>query len=332
MSREEAGRLLEVENLKVWFPIQRGVFARTIGNIRAVDGVTLHLNEREVLGLVGESGCGKSTLARAIMLLERPTEGKIRFRGQPVEGLRGSELKAYRREVQVVFQDPFAALNPRFPVVDVLTEGPLEHGLIRGEEREAYAAKLLADVGMNEDALYRYPHEFSGGQRQRLSIARALSVKPKVIVCDEAVSALDVSVQAQVLNLLVDLKEQYGLSYLFITHDLHVVRFIADRIAVMYLGEVVEEGSREQVMARPLHPYTRALLDAAPAPGKERRRRHPLAGETPSASRPPPGCRFHPRCPVAMARCKVEAPEARGANGQMASCHLIENFVESTPK
>lgn len=313
--------LLSIRDLKVWFPVQRGVLARTVGHIRAVDGICLEIGSGEVLGLVGESGCGKSTLARAIMLLEPAHAGQIRYGGRDVVGLSRSQLRDYRRQVQIVFQDPFAALNPRRSVLEIVTEGPLQHGLIARGEAAAACGQLLQDVGLHEDAMYRYPHEFSGGQRQRICIARALSVRPKLLVCDEALSALDVSVQAQVLNLLKDLKEKYGLSYLFITHDLHVVRFIADRIAVMYLGRVVETGTRDQVLAAPAHPYTQALLASAPQPGGARRPKVALPGETPSASNPPSGCRFHPRCPIAIETCTVVDPIEQSVRGHKVHCH-----------
>jgi oligopeptide/dipeptide ABC transporter ATP-binding protein len=325
---EQSPPLLSISDLKVWFPIQKGVLARTVGYIRAVDGVSLDIGNGEVLGLVGESGCGKSTLARSIMLLEPPHAGQICYQGQQVLGMNRTQMREYRRQVQVVFQDPFAALNPRLSILDILTEGPLQHGLISKVDAESHGAQLLRDVGLNEDAMYRYPHEFSGGQRQRICIARALSVKPKLLVCDEAVSALDVSVQAQVLNLLKDLKEKYGLSYLFITHDLHVVRFIADRIAVMYLGRLVEEGTRGQLMATPAHPYTKALLDSAPQPGGARGSKAALPGETPSASNPPSGCRFHPRCPIAADICSTVDPEELSVRGHKVHCHRATFPVE----
>ncbi len=262
--------LLDVKDLRVWFPIRRGVISRTVGHVRAVDGVSLSIGEGEVLGLVGESGCGKSTLARAILRLETPREGTIRYAGRDITQASGRQLADLRRHVQVVFQDPYASLNPRMTIMDIVTEGPLEHGLIPAREREQAAADILGDVGLGRDALHRYPHEFSGGQRQRIGIARALAMKPKLIICDEAVSALDVSVQAQVINLLSDLRASHGLSYLFITHDLSVVRYIADRVAVMYYGKIVETGPCETVMHNPSHDYTKKLLAAIPVPGRKR--------------------------------------------------------------
>lgn len=256
--------LLDIRDVHVWFPIRRGVFSRVRGHVKAVQGVNLQVRPGEVVGLVGESGCGKSTLARAVMMLQEPTKGEIRIHGKNIFALGGDEVRAIRRDAQIVFQDPYASLNPRMPVYQIVTEGMVSHGLIKPREQETAAKDLLRDVGIGPEALYRYPHEFSGGQRQRISIARALSMKPKLMVCDEAVSALDVSVQAQVINLLLELKEKYGLSYLFISHDLSVVKFIADRVAVMRAGQIVEEGSCGEVMENPRHDYTRMLLASVP--------------------------------------------------------------------
>jgi len=256
--------LLEIRDLRTWFPIRRGVLARTVGHVRAVDGVSLSLAAGEVLGIVGESGCGKTTLARTILRLERPRSGQVLVDGREIGTLTGAALRRYRREVQVVFQDPFASLNPRHTIMDTVTEGVIAHGLIRPSERRATAARLLADVGMGPEALDRYPHAFSGGQRQRICIARALALAPRLLICDEAVSALDLSVRAQVLNLLADLRARHHLAYLFITHDIGVVQHLADRIAVMCRGEIVESGPAERVLAAPQHPYTRNLLAAVP--------------------------------------------------------------------
>ena len=258
--------LLEIRDLRTYYPIRRGVLARTVGAVRAVDGVSLAVEAGEAVGLVGESGCGKTTLARTILRLETPHSGEIRLDGVDVATLRGVALKAYRRAVQVVFQDPFASLNPRHTVLDLVTEGMLAHGLATPANRREAAARLLDDVGLSADLLDRYPHAFSGGQRQRIAIARALALGPRLLICDEAVSALDLSVRAQILNLLADLREKHGLAYLFITHDLGVVQHLADRIVVMRRGVVVESGPAEQVMARPAHPYTRELLAAAATP------------------------------------------------------------------
>jgi oligopeptide/dipeptide ABC transporter ATP-binding protein len=300
--------LLEVEELYTWFPIKRGIFSRTVGHVRAVDGLSVTLNRGETLGIVGESGCGKTTLARTVMRLDPARSGAVRFEGQNLLTVAETRLNTMRQELQIVFQDPFSSLNPRMTVRDIVTEGPLQHGLFPAAETDAQALKLLQDVGMGEDALHRYPHEFSGGQRQRISVARALSLRPKVIICDEAVSALDVSVQAQVINLLMDLRDKYGLSYLFISHDLSVVRHISDRVAVMYLGRIVETGAVEDVIGRPHHPYTRALISAIPHVGGPERRRIVLPGDVPSPANPPAGCRFHPRCPFAVEACAATDP------------------------
>jgi len=316
--------LLELENVHVWFPVRRGIFSRVRGHVRAVQGVSLAIRPGEVLGLVGESGCGKSTLARAVMMLQPPIQGKIRIQGRDVYSLRSDEMRRVRRDVQIVFQDPYASLNPRMPVYQIITEGMVAHGIIAKNEEENAARELLRDVGLSVDAMYRYPHEFSGGQRQRISIARALSMKPRLIICDEAVSALDVSIQAQVINLLMDLKEKYQLSYLFISHDLSVVKFIADRVAVMYLGRIVEQGRCDDVMANPKHPYTQALLKAVPVAGGPRQPTASLQGEMPSVANPPPGCPFHTRCPHAMEICRREYPDVRSEKDHEVSCHLYD--------
>lgn len=317
--------LLELRRVSTWYPIRRGIWARTVGQVQAVSDVDLVIGEGETVGLVGESGCGKTTLGRTIVGLERPTAGELRYRGQPLGMERAPEV---RREIQMVFQDPVAALNPRLTVLDLVTEALVHHGRMRGS-REEEGLRLLEEVGLDGSALHRYPFEFSGGQRQRISIARALSLRPSLIVCDEAVSALDVSVQAQIINLLMALKEKHRLSYLFISHDLSVVRFVSDRIAVMYLGRVVEEGPAEAVLADPRHPYTQALISAVPVPGAPRRARTVLRGELPSPARPPGGCPFHPRCPQVMAECRHERPAARPAGAQKVSCHLYPPAVSS---
>lgn len=310
--------MLSVEGLKVWFPVRRGILNRVAGYVRAVDGVSLHVSKGETLGLVGESGCGKSTLGRAILGLERASEGNILFEGKKVSCLNGQELRNFRRSCQMVFQDPFSSLNPRLTVLDIVGEAMLWHGLCTKAQLQEKVVSLLAEVGLGQDCLYRYPHEFSGGQRQRISIARALSLQPKFIVCDEPVSALDVSVQAQVLNLLMDLREARGLSYLFISHDLSVVRLISNRVAVMYLGHIVETGTTKDVLDEPRHPYTKALLSAVPSPGVSLARRIVLKGEQPSPLNPPSGCPFHPRCPEAEDICRRECPALRGEGRQCA--------------
>ena len=321
MSQVAAPPLLEIDRLSTWYPIRRGVFAHTVGHVKAVNDVTLTIAEGETLGLVGESGCGKTTLGRTIIGLEKAHGGSVRFRGSEVAGPRGL-APGVRRHIQMVFQDPAAALNPRMTISQILTEGMARHGLLEGPADDA-ALALLNDVGLDASALHRYPFEFSGGQRQRICVARALSLRPSLIICDEAVSALDVSVQAQVINLLLDLKDKYKLSYLFISHDLGVVKFISDRIAVMYLGHVVEEGTAEDILDRPQHPYTQALVSAVPVPGAERRKRTILRGELPSPAKPPPGCPFHTRCPVARPECSTAFPARRRVGAQDVACHLF---------
>jgi oligopeptide/dipeptide ABC transporter ATP-binding protein len=300
--------LLDIRNLRTWFPIRRGVLARTVGYVRAVDGVTLWVDEGETLGLVGESGCGKTTVARSVLGLDPVRSGEIAFAGVPLTGPGVKIGPETRRRMQVVFQDPFASLNPRMTAGDIVTEGVLEHGMIRRRERQAAAAGLLAEVGLGADALSRFPHEFSGGQRQRISLARAVATRPALVVCDEAVSALDVSVQAQMLNLLLDLKASHRLAYVFISHDINVVRHVSDRVAVMYLGQIVETGPCGAVIGSPAHPYTRALMAAIPRVGSARERRMGLQGDVPSPANPPSGCRFHPRCPHAGADCARVEP------------------------
>jgi peptide/nickel transport system ATP-binding protein len=306
--------LLRVEELRV-------ALAGEAGTLRAVDGVSFTLAAGETFALVGESGCGKSTLARSVLRLEKPREGTIRVGGRSVLGLRGDALRAYRRTVQVVFQDPQASLNPRHAVLDILTEAMLVHGLATRENRRDAAVRLLADVGLPADALDRYPHEFSGGQRQRICIARALALGPKLLICDEAVSALDLSVRAQVLNLLEDLKARHGLAYLFITHDIGVVQHLADRLAVMYLGQVVETGPAERVLDAPAHPYTQLLLRAVPkigAPLPE----EPVGAAEPASRRVRQGCRFAPRCALADDACRAAEPALKplSSNKHLCAC------------
>ncbi len=315
--------LLEIKNLKTWFPIRRGVFSRTVGQIRAVDGVSLTMNPGETLGLVGESGCGKTTLARTILLLDKAHSGHIQFKDIEMLSSPRSKIQPLRRQLQVIFQDPFSSLNPRMTVLDIVSEGMIEHGIIRRRERQEAVSGLLEDVGLGQDALHRYPHEFSGGQRQRISIARAISLHPELIICDEAVSALDVSIQAQVMNLLMDLRKKYGLAYLFISHDLNVVRHISDRIAVMYLGRIVESGSTQDIMEHPQHPYTRALISAIPKAGQPHQDRIVLRGDVPSPASPPSGCPFHPRCPYAIEQCSQERPYLTPLNIENNSRQLV---------
>jgi oligopeptide/dipeptide ABC transporter ATP-binding protein len=311
--------LVKMQGVKVWFPIRRGVLNRIAGHVRAVDGVSLDIGRGEALGLVGESGCGKTTLGRALLGLETLRDGQIFFDGTPISRFRPA--KALRRRMQMVFQDPFSSLNPRMAVMDILTEGMAEHRMLKNSREEA-ARKLLLEVGLDSDSVFRYPHEFSGGQRQRINIARALSVRPELIVCDEAVSALDVSIQAQIIGLLLDLKARHRLSYLFISHDLAVVARIAARIAVMYLGKIVETGPTYSVLDNPLHPYTQALLSAVPEPGMPPKKRIVLSGDPPSPASPPPGCAFHTRCPKVMEICKSQTPPDYARGALMVACHL----------
>jgi len=313
--------LIQVKNLKTWFPIKRGFFSKTENYIRAVDDVSLEIYRGETLGLVGESGCGKTTIGRTLLGLEKATGGQAYFDKKGLFDLTRQESNALRKRMQVIFQDPLSSLNPRMTVIDIVTEGLVQYKMIRGS-RPAHAARLLKEVGLAEDFLYRYPHEFSGGQRQRINIARAISLKPDFIICDEAVSALDVSIQAQVINLLVSLKERYQLSYLFISHDLSVVSNIADRIIVMYLGQIVESGDTSGIIENPLHPYTKALISAVPVPGRSRSDKIVLKGEIPSASDPPSGCRFHPRWPEVMPVCSKKAPVNKKIVEQEVACHL----------
>jgi oligopeptide/dipeptide ABC transporter ATP-binding protein len=314
-------KILEIHDLKTWFPIKRGILARTVGHVRAVDGVTLAVGRGETLGLVGESGCGKTTLGRTVLGLERASEGTVRFNGRDLFTRGYSRLKELRRKIQIIFQDPIASLNPRMNVLDIVTEGLSQFRMVEGS-REQHGIRLLREVGLDEGAIYRYPHEFSGGQRQRINIARAVSLRPDFIVCDEPVSALDVSVQAQVINLLMDLRRAYNLSYLFISHDLSVVNTIADRVAVMYLGRIMETGTTGDIIRRPMHPYTKALIAAVPTPGVHKSKKLVLEGETPSPSAPPPGCRFHTRCPEVMDVCRHTVPVETGSGARRVWCHL----------
>ncbi len=315
--------LVEVDDLRVWFPVRRGVLRRTSGHVRAVDGVSFSVDPGQTLALVGESGCGKTTVGRAVLRLLEPTGGRVCFDGADLLALSGKELRPLRRRMQVVFQDPYGSLNPRLPVSRLVGDGMTLHGLARGEERTARVRALLERVGLSPDGYDRYPHEFSGGQRQRIGIARALAVDPDFVVCDEATSALDVSIQAQILNLLQDLQAERGLAYLFISHDLSVVRHVAHDVAVMYLGRIVERAPAGELFGEPRHPYTRALLAAVPVPRvTERVAPAPLAGEPPSPLAPPPGCPFHPRCSEVQERCRGEAPPTVEGEGRVVVCHL----------
>ncbi len=291
--------------------------------VHAVNHVNLGISEGEVVGLVGESGCGKSTLGRIVAGIMNASDGEMKFRGKALSAMNEAERREYKLAVQMIFQDPYASLNPRMRVEDIIGEAPVAHGLIKRSEMGEYVEKLMRQVGLDPRYRRRYPHQFSGGQRQRIGVARALAVQPRFIVCDEAVAALDVSIQAQVLNLFMDLREQLGLTYLFISHNLSVVEHISDRVVIMYLGRVVESAPTEELFAAPNHPYTRALLAEAPKLVAERRDYMPIKGEIPSPLDPPTGCHFHPRCPMATARCRAEAPVLREiAPGRMAACHL----------
>lgn len=317
--------LLEVKNLVKHFPITKGIiFSKQVGAVKAVDGISFTVNRGETLGLVGESGCGKTTTGRVILRLIEPTSGEVWFDGKNVPELRKDELRELRKDMQIIFQDPYASLNPRMTVGDIIAEPLHIHGLAKGKEREKRVQKLLDVVGLSSFHARRFPHEFSGGQRQRIGIARALAVNPKLIICDEPVSALDVSIQAQVINLLQDLQKEFGLTYLFIAHDLSVVKHISDRVAVMYLGKIVELADKERLYANPKHPYTQALLSAIPiADPTVKKERIILKGDVPSPINPPSGCRFHTRCPYAMDICKQVEPEfIDTGDGHFVACHL----------
>ena len=321
--------LVKVENLKKYFPITRGiVFQKEIGAVRAVDDISFEIHRGETLGLVGESGCGKSTTGRTIIQLYRPTSGKVYYQDRDLTTLKGGDLRHLRRNMQIIFQDPYASLDPRMTVGNIIAE-PLEiHGIGKSKkERRERVKELLRLVGLNPYFINRYPHEFSGGQRQRIGVARALALEPEFIVCDEPISALDVSIQAQVVNLLEELQDSLGLTYLFIAHDLSMVRHISDRTAVMYLGKIVELAEREELYNNPLHPYTQALLSAVPIPdpvAERNRQRVILEGDVPSPANPPPGCNFHPRCPIAVEICRQEEPEWREViPDHWVACHLV---------
>ena len=325
-----AGPLLEVRELKKHFPIHKGVFSRVAGWVYAVDGVSFHIERGETLGLVGESGCGKSTVGRTLLKLLEPTGGQIFVHGEDITGLDAAQMLPYRRRMQMIYQDPYASLDPRMSAGEIVGEPLVIHRVMDGSERRDRVAQLFERVGLRPELTRSFPHEFSGGQRQRIGIARALALNPELIIGDEPVSALDVSIQAQIINLLVDLQDELRLSYLFIAHDLAVVEHISHRVAVMYLGQIVETTDKTSLFEMPLHPYTEALLSAVPIPkyGARARRRVILTGDVPSPINPPPGCHFHTRCPYAMARCRHEPPALREIRpGHWASCHLHDAGV-----
>jgi len=322
----QAPALLEVTDLKKHYPVRAGILRRAVGTVYAVDGVSFKLGAGETLGLVGESGCGKSTVARSILRLVEPTSGSIRLNGRDITRLRKAELRPNRRSMQIIFQDPFASLNPRMTAGDIVGEPLTVHALATGNKKRERVAELFEQVGLRPDQMHNYPHQFSGGQRQRICIARALSLGPSLIVCDEPVSALDVSIQAQVINLLIDLQHKHHFSYLFIAHDLAVVAHISHRVAVMYLGRVVEIAEKTELFANPRHPYTQALLASVPLADPKTKRLTPLIeGDVPSPINPPSGCAFHTRCRYAMERCKIETPQLVEVGGvHQVACFLNE--------
>lgn len=316
--------ILETKGLKKYFPIKKGFFLREVGNVKAVDDIDLTIYRGETLGLVGESGCGKSTLGRSIIRLYEPTSGSIEFDGTDFLHAKGEKLRQKRKDLQMIFQDPFASLDPRMTVGQIVEQPYIIHNLLGPKEREVRVKQLLEMVGLKASHVNRYPHEFSGGQRQRISIARAIALDPKLIICDEPVSALDVSIQAQVLNLLKDLQKRFNLTYLFISHDLSVIEHVCDRIAVMYLGKIVEISSRDELFKNPKHPYTQALMSSIPSIGTGKKKMSKiLTGEIPSPINPPSGCTFHPRCAYKMDVCSKIAPQLEGVPGHLASCHLV---------
>jgi oligopeptide/dipeptide ABC transporter ATP-binding protein len=316
-------RLLTVKDLKVHFPIKKGLMSRTVGRVKAVDGVSFHLDHGETLGIVGESGCGKTTTGQAVLMLTRPTAGEVEYKGRSIVDLSKSRLRALRSEMQVIFQDPYSSLNPRLTVNSILSD-PLEVHGVPLKERAGRVAFLLEKVGLNPEQGRRYPHEFSGGQRQRIGIARALALNPQLIIADEPVSALDVSIQAQIINLLIDLQAEFKLSYIVIAHDLAVVEHLCDRVAVMYLGRIVETGTYADIYNDPKHPYTQALLSAVPVPDPDSpRHRIILGGDVPSPLNPPPGCHFHPRCSKRLEQCQQTVPALVDVHsGHLVACHL----------
>ena len=325
-NKKNGEKLVEVKNLVKYFPVRAGLFQRVVNNVKAVDDVSFFVRKGETLGLVGESGCGKTTVGRTMLRLIEPTSGDVKFDGKDVFSLEAKEMKTVRRDMQIIFQDPYASLDPRVPIGESIMEGLHIHKIGTPRERVDVMMETLKKVGLEDYHVRRYPHEFSGGQRQRIGIARALALHPRFIICDEPVSALDVSIQSQVLNILKDLQQEFGLTYLFIAHNLSVVEHVSDRVAVMYLGKMVEMTTREELFRNPLHPYTQALMSAIPVPNPRlKRQRTILKGDVPSPLNPPTGCRFHPRCPVAIEKCSKEEPVFKEAAPEhWVACWLVE--------
>ncbi len=327
MNDEKNGNMVEVQNLKMYFPITRGLLRRHVGDIKAVDNITFFIKKNETLGLVGESGCGKTTTGRCLLRLYKPTSGSINFNGTDITNLKDNKMKSLRRDMGAIFQDPFSSLNPRQTAGSIISDPLKVHHMATKSEMDDMTARLFRMVGLDPRMTDRVPHEFSGGQRQRIGIARALACQPSLVICDEPISALDVSIQAQIINLLEELQERLGLTYLFIAHDLAVVQHISDRVAVMYLGRIMELTESDELYENPLHPYTKALLSAIPIPdpkAEKTRRRIVLKGEVPSPANPPPGCHFHPRCELAIGDCSVEVPPLRDiGGGHYVACHKV---------
>lgn len=326
LEKDSKDNILEVSHLKKYFPIKGGLVSRVVGHVKAVDDVTFNIKRGTTMGLVGESGCGKSTTGRTILRLINKTDGEVKFNGQDVYAMDKKQLRSLRTKMQIIFQDPYSSLSPRLPVGEIIGEAVREHNLVPKEEFDDYITKIMSECGLQEYHKDRYPHEFSGGQRQRICIARALALNPEFIVCDESVSALDVSIQAQIINLLKDLQRDRNLTYLFISHDLSVVEHISDTIGVMYLGGLVETGETKDIFSNPLHPYTQALFSAIPMPDPNlKRNRIILEGSIPSPANPPKGCKFHTRCSKCMEKCKTEAPQPKDmGNGHVVRCHLYD--------